>query len=166
MPRLCTICAHPQRVEMESAVLGGKSIRSAAKAAGICWSALQRHLKHLPVAIARAAETEALQIEACGKLPARIEELIAQTRQILKSAKKKNDFAAALAAIRANLSCLEMLGKISGELGPRAEVIVATQVNTGEPGEPAVSKEEKRDRFLAKWAECYGITWPRKPRVM
>jgi hypothetical protein len=163
VPRPCTICAHPQRIDIESSVLGGISIRSAARAAGISWSALQRHLKHLPAAIAKSVEGEALQLAACGKLPARIEELIAQTRQILKSAKKKNDFHAALAAIRANLSCLEMLGKISGELRPGAGEFVpanvaAVQVNVV----PATPEEEKDPQRLVRlMCEVYSLPYPR-----
>lgn len=172
MPRLCTICAHPQRVEIESSVLGGKSIRSAAKAAGISWSALQRHLKHLPAAIAKSAEIEALHLEACGRLPSRIEELIAQTRQILKSAKKKNDFNAALAAIRANLSCLEMLGKISGELGPRGpgEFIpgvsagAVAQVNVNLPA--PVEKDPEKLYQLIRQIYGLNISKAQPPKVM
>jgi len=162
VPRLCTICAHPQRVEIESSVLGGKSIRSAAKAVGISWSALQRHLKHLPEAIAKSAENDALQLEACGKLPSRIEELILQTRQILRSAKKKRDFHACLAAIRTNLSCLEMLGKISGELRPggAGEFVPGTvsgavaQVNVNLPAPP----QKDPERLVRLIKEIYHLS--------
>jgi hypothetical protein len=99
------MCTHPQRTELEASVLSGTSIRATAKLFNVSWSALQRHLQHLPAAVAKSAEEEAQQIAACGKLPARIEELIAQIRAILKDARKKQDLNAALGAIRANLSC-------------------------------------------------------------
>ncbi len=52
MPRPCGICAHPDRVSMESAVQSGASIRGTAKRFAVGHDAL-RH--HLAVHVARAA---------------------------------------------------------------------------------------------------------------
>jgi hypothetical protein len=169
MPRTCSICSLPQRIEIETVVLGGTSIRSAAKVAGVSGSALQRHFKHLPAAIAKSVAGETLQIQACGKLPARIEELIAQTRHVLESAKKKSDFHAALAAIRANLSCLEMLGKISGELRPggagefvpgTAAAAASVTVNM-----PAPKKEKTWADVEDLMRQIYNLGPKREPKI-
>jgi hypothetical protein len=166
MPRPCSICQHPQRVEIEASVLSGVSIRSAAKAAGASPFALQRHLQHVASIVAKAVKDEGRQVDASRKLPARIEELIADVRAITKAAKKKHDWNAALAGIRANLSCLEMLGKISGELKPgglgefvpgNATAGAAASVTVNLPAAPAKRPEE----FLQLIRQFYGL--PPKP---
>lgn len=47
-----------------------------------------------------------------------MEKLIAEAEAITMTALRKKDFSAALAAIRMRLACLEMIGKLSGELRP------------------------------------------------
>ena len=156
------MCAHAQRTELEASVLSGTSIRATAKLFNVSWSALQRHLQHLPAAVAKSAEEEALHIEACGKLPARIEELIAQIRHILKAARKKQDFNAALGAIRANLSCLEMLGKISGELRPSGagEFVPGTVANARVQINLPSSPQKDPERLNRLLREIYNLADP------
>lgn len=81
------------------------------------WS-LVRRFKHIPEIIAKVSTREPVKSTATGKLPARVEQLIAEAEAIAKSARGKEDWSAALAAIRTCLSCLEMIGKLSSELKP------------------------------------------------
>ena len=46
MPRLCTRCAHPQRAEIDGALVAGRTIRDIAGQFGIRKSAVARHKMH------------------------------------------------------------------------------------------------------------------------
>ncbi len=49
MPRVCTICTHPQRKEIEAAFLSGKSFRKIGEQYSVGDNAVRRHkLAHMP----------------------------------------------------------------------------------------------------------------------
>jgi hypothetical protein len=77
------------------------------------WS-LTRHFKHLSTIIEKVSAHQLAQNKATAKLPARVEKLIAEAEAITRSARRRGDFSAALSAIRTQLQCLEMLGKLTG----------------------------------------------------
>lgn len=117
MPRHCVVCGLPKRVEIETSVLSGSSsIRSSAKAAGISWSCLQRHMQHLPAAVAKTAKAKARETADSGRLLDRIEQLLAEAGTIVAAAKKRKEFMQALAGIRESRYLLELIGRINGEL--------------------------------------------------
>jgi hypothetical protein len=72
MPRVCTVCAHPQRPEIDRALLGdSSSYRDIAKQFSISPSAVDRHKKaHIPMALAqaKAVQTEADAIDVMAEL--------------------------------------------------------------------------------------------------
>lgn len=61
MARICSICSHPKRDEIERAITsGGRSISKIAQDFGVNYDALYRHYKvgHIPVSIMTASENE------------------------------------------------------------------------------------------------------------
>ena len=55
MPRTCTICSHPQRADIDKALVGNESNRDVSNRFGPSVPALQRHrAHHLPQVLARA----------------------------------------------------------------------------------------------------------------
>jgi len=161
MPGSCTVCRHPQRPAIEEAHVEGLSLRAIAKLHPHTtpWS-LARHFKHIPFLIAKPTARELQKNVATAKLPSRVEELIAEAEAITKSARRKHDFPAALSAIRTRLTCLEMLGKISGELRPggAGELIPANvQINVGEP-----SAKMTHEQLVEHIRRLYNLP-PRKP---
>jgi len=155
MPRLCSVCAHPQRVALEAAVLSGTSIRAAAKISqGISPFALRRHLRHVASVATQRADTEEKVAKANGSLRGRVEQISSDMRRIAAAAEKVGNFNAALAGLRAQLQCLEVLGKLSGEL--------RAGINPGEfPGTAAVNvpaaAQKDTGRFVQLLRQIYGL---------
>ena len=57
MPRTCTICRHPQKAEIDEALLAGTPFRNIAKRYGTSSAALVRHKsKDLPAALVKAKQ--------------------------------------------------------------------------------------------------------------
>lgn len=118
MSATCSICRRADREAIETAHIEGGSLRVIAKAhpGTTIWS-LRRHFQHLPAIIEKTSAHELAQHRASGKLPARVEELITHARNILVAATAKKSWLAAVAALREYRHCLELIGRLSGELG-------------------------------------------------
>jgi hypothetical protein len=56
MPRQCTICLNPQRLEIDAALVTGTPYRNIAEGFGTSLAALNRHRTHAAGAIVKAAE--------------------------------------------------------------------------------------------------------------
>ena len=52
MPRVCTVCQHPDRCAIDEALVRGQSLRNIAKRCGTSVTALFRHKDHIPTALA------------------------------------------------------------------------------------------------------------------
>lgn len=123
MAQTCSVCKHADRAAIEAAHVDGRSLRGiASQFAGTSPWSLARHFKHVPAIIAKMTEHQVQQNAATGKLPARVEKLIAEAESLTMTARRKRDFTSALAAIRTRLSCLELLGRLTGELRPGGPV--------------------------------------------
>jgi hypothetical protein len=124
VPPSCTVCRHPERAGLEQAHVEGLSLRAIAKLhpGTTPWS-LARHFKNcIPAIVEKVAAHQLVQDRATGRLPARVEELIAEAKAIGKTARRKRDHSAALSALRTRLSCLETIGRLTGELRPGGSV--------------------------------------------
>jgi hypothetical protein len=175
MPLICSICKHTERAAIETAHVEGASLRDIVKVhPGVTIWSLSRHFKHLPALIERATE-EGARNRVSGKLPARVEQLIAEAEAIAKTAQRKRNYSAALAAIRTRLQCFEMLGKLSGELRPGnavgefipgtvaagAQANVTLNLNTDEPS--AILQVRKTpEEFHELLRQIYGLESPRQ----
>jgi hypothetical protein len=84
--------------------------------------------------IVRAAPYEAEQALSSVTLLSRVQSLIVEVREIANCAKKNKSWASAISALRELRSCLELLGRMSGELsqvpGPKVQIGIA--VNAGQ----------------------------------
>ena len=70
MPRVCTICTHPERETIDAAIVGGEPYRSITERFSVSAGAIARHKSdHLPATLAQA--TEAQEIAHAGDLALR-----------------------------------------------------------------------------------------------
>jgi hypothetical protein len=129
MPQVCTICRHPQRLEIEQALVNRNTYRHIAKHFKVSTTALVRHRDHIAGVIAQqTAERETTRsrtlLEDIRTGEGRAERLYQQAEEILAGALKDNDRRSALQAIRAAVdvmtearSYLELRGELTNELG-------------------------------------------------
>jgi hypothetical protein len=115
----------------------GSSLRViASQFAGTSPWSLQRHFAHVPAIIAKVTSHQVQQNRTTAKLPARVEKLIAEAEALTMTARRKRNFAAALAGIRTRLACLETIGRLTGELRPNGP-----QVGEFIPGNAAAAAQ-------------------------
>jgi hypothetical protein len=167
MSAVCSICRREDRTAIEESHVAGMSLRAIAKAhpGTTAWS-LRRHFAHVPAIIEQQQQLQVRQVQndrVTAKLPARVESLLAELERMTVNANRRRDYAAALNAIRARLACLEMLGKISGELRAGAGEFVpgnvaAVQLNIA----PAAAPEKDPQWLVRRMCEIYGLQWPRE----
>lgn len=103
MPRVCTICSHGRREEIDRALLAGGSFRSIAAQFEVSASALLRHRAHIAAAVAQA---EALTIE---RLLSDLADLQGRALALLDRAEKSGDLRTALAGVREARGCIEII---------------------------------------------------------
>lgn len=113
----CLVCAHPDRLEIDKALLeGSRTYRELEAQYGVSRSALSRHVTkgHIAAQVAKAHEAKQVS-EACSLLE-QVQELQSTANRILKDAESKKDLRGACQAIREVRSILELLAKMTGEL--------------------------------------------------
>jgi hypothetical protein len=125
---VCSICVHPQREQIDRALVGGSAKRDVSALFRVSEDAVTRHAAaHLPKALAHAQEER----EA-----ARADDLLAEARRLkeitmglLGRAVQANDLRTALVAVREARGNLELIGKLLGELdsGPAVNVLLAPE---------------------------------------
>ena len=123
MARRCTICRHPQRTEIDRAIVEHSgTLRELVKRYGVSLGALSRHkAEHLPRELAKAKE--AMEAAGADTLLEQIEALKGRAERILSKAEKKpKTWYVALGAIREMRQTLELLARITGELDERMQV--------------------------------------------
>ena len=129
MPRLCTICHHPDREAIDKALIAGEPFRNIAKRTGTSPTALFRHKSdHLAASLIKAKEAADLAsadsvLQSIRDQLGQITRLDTSAEEILNQAKKSRDLRTALRAIRelSNLhrekrATLELVARITGEL--------------------------------------------------
>lgn len=123
MARQCSICTHPGREEIDSALVAGASLRDIAGRYRVSKSALERHkANHLPERLLKAeGAREAAQAE---DLLDQVKGLRNKTYGILLQAEKAGNLRIALSAIKEARACLELLAKLIGELDERPQINV------------------------------------------
>ncbi len=128
MPRRCTICRHKQRAEIDKALVARQPFRTIADRFGVSKTALIRHHDdHVPAALVRAQEaTEAAQAD---NLLAQVVDLRGRAIGILDTAVATDDLRVALGAIREARGCLELLGKLAGQIqaGPTVNILISAE---------------------------------------
>jgi hypothetical protein len=121
MPRRCTVCDHPERHNIDEALVSGTPYRSVAKRFRLSESAAYRHkTEHLPAHLLKAKEVE--EVSRADDLLEQVRNLQAHALDILERAEQAGDLRTALAAISQARGNLELLGKLAGELDERPVV--------------------------------------------
>src|SRR5215208_2340339 len=116
MPRTCTVCSHPNRDDIEDAVvIRSQGKRRIAAQHDVTEQALRRHMReHLPELLALARDAE--RASRADSLLDRIEALQSRTLAILEATEETNEHRTALAAIREARGNLELIGEVTKEL--------------------------------------------------
>ena len=112
MPRRCTVCASPQREELERALLRGVPKRQIAAAHGLTEAALGRHERsHLPALLVqgetarRAASADALLAETLA--------MQGKALDLLARAEAEGDLRCAVAALRELREIVELRARLA-----------------------------------------------------
>lgn len=107
--RTCSICVHPQRHEIDRALIGrDSSLRDIEGQFGVSRSALSRHKReHLLRILRESEETERLQLK--GELLDQVELLKEEAWSIKEQARTAGNLPTALTAIREARASIELL---------------------------------------------------------
>jgi hypothetical protein len=127
--RTCTVCNHQDRAAIDKALVDGRSLRVIAGHFGTNKNALDRHRKHLAPALTLAKQSE--RVTEATSLLSRVERIMGRVETICESATRERDWLPAISASRELRSCLELLGRLSGELQSGTQVGI--QVINGMP---------------------------------
>jgi hypothetical protein len=119
VPRECTVCANPDAVLINEAIIGigehGKlSNRAITRQYDLSKDAVRRHREHIPEMLAHAARAE--EVAEADSLLERIEALQSRTLTILEATEETQDHRIALSAIREARNNLELIGEVTKEL--------------------------------------------------
>ena len=128
VPRVCSICVHPQREQIDRALVGGSAKRDVSALFRVSEDAVTRHAAaHLPKALAQAHE--AREAERADDLLSEARRLKEITMGLLGRAVQANDLRTALVAVREARGNLELIGKLLGELDehPQVNVMVSAE---------------------------------------
>mgnify|MGYP000707668187 CR=1 FL=1 len=117
MPRTCSICSHPQRPEIDRALLAGESLRNIAQRYGASLAALHRHKAHI------AAAVQAQQAMTVERLLDDLADLQRRALALLAKAEGAGDLRGALGAIRETREVITAGAKLieASELRKRVE---------------------------------------------
>jgi hypothetical protein len=128
MPRTCTACSHPQRPEIDRALVDGITYRTIADRFGLSETALKRHRgEHLPGHVAKAHE--AAKVADADDLLQQLKALRNKAIAILQKAETAGDYRTALMGIREARGCIEVLMEVEGELDRRGVVNITVSAD-------------------------------------
>lgn len=146
MPRVCGVCRHPTRDEIDAALLEGReSFRNLAKRIGTSPAAVFRHrAAHLPAKLVKAEE--AREAASADTLAAKLVAIEGEARRLGQKAEEAGDTRTALMAVRELVRLIELAARISGEL-QGAKVQVNLSLRNWVVEAPA---EETREEWLAR----------------
>ena len=121
MPRTCSICGHGQRDAIDAALVANEAYRHIASRYGTSTTALQRHrAEHLAAGMVKAQAAK--EVAQADDLLREVRALRSKAYSLLLAAEKQGDIRTALLGVREARSCLELLGKLLGELDDRPQV--------------------------------------------
>jgi hypothetical protein len=127
MPRVCTICSHEKRAEIESAVVANAPFRDIARQFGVSKDAVARHVSehiHQTVQQSHAAMEEARGLDVVQQL----KDINEVTLDILKRAKKEKKDGMSLLAIDRICKQIELQAKLLGAIDkPQVNVLVSPE---------------------------------------
>ncbi len=125
MPRVCTVCTHPDHERINDLLVAGLAKRQIASSHGVTEQSLKRHKdKHLPAIMAVTKQ----EVHA-DSLMARLEYLTREAHRVRVKAESSGDLRTALAAIRELVRIVELQERLIGEIrdGATVNVLVAPE---------------------------------------
>lgn len=118
MPRVCTICEHPEREAIDRALVAGDANTRLSSVFAVSEQALRRHkAAHLPARLVLAEK--AAEVADADNLLGQVGDLQRRTMAVLEAAEASHEHRTALAAIREARGNLELLAKLIGQLDER-----------------------------------------------
>jgi hypothetical protein len=134
--KVCSICNHSDRAAIDKHLIDGASLRAIAGQFGTNKSALDRHRKHLAPALTLAKQVTV--VAEATTLLSRLERVMSRCESIAEMATNERDWTPAIAASRELRGCLELLGRLSGELHSGRQIAIingrpAKTVTVGSP---------------------------------
>lgn len=118
MPRICTVCQHPERTAIDTALVQAAPNRRIATHHNLSEAAVRRHAGgHLPVTLARAAGSS--ELARAGDLLAQLRDVQATTLRILYAAERTGMLTSALLAIGQARQNIELMAKLLGKPRPQ-----------------------------------------------
>lgn len=116
MPRVCTVCSHGARAEIEAALVEATPKRRIAADFGVAESSLRRHAEaHLPALLARAAD--AAEVVRADDLLGTARRIQAETLAVLDAAKAEGNLGGVLAAVDRAQRGIALLGGLLERVG-------------------------------------------------
>lgn len=113
----CKPCHHPNRDQIDQAIISGVDYRTLSATYGISLGSISRHKRHVRDFLASAMQARQEKNEERGSpLLVRVEELVAETKEILAMAKTDKNLTAATGAVNAAARLLELCGRLDGSL--------------------------------------------------
>lgn len=158
MAMTCTICRHPQRDDIETALIAGESLRGIERRFGVSDDALDRHRKvDIPELMAQSKQARA---EVRGDtLYDRLRLLNAETLQILQEAKEAKNPDLALRAINRIERQLELEAKLLGQIDESTKVAIGINKAPEEPPlDLKVLTHDEFEQFQALLRKCGAIS--------
>lgn len=124
MPRACTVCDHPDSLEINEAIVGvgeqGKlSNRAITRQYGLSKDAVRRHIAHIPQLLVKASMAQ--EIADADLLLDDIAAIREKTFDALDKAEEADDIINMLRAIREARENVRILGELRGLLSARVE---------------------------------------------
>lgn len=147
MPRKCLVCESQHLKAIDKALVDNESHRNIAKRFDLNAAAVYRHkTNHLPKLMIKAKDAET--VVHASSLMNRVEKIMARCELIAETSTKAGDWTPAIAASRELRGCLELLGKLSGEIQTGTKVgILNVAGASAVPNFRAMSDSELR-QFL------------------
>jgi hypothetical protein len=134
----CTICRHPDKARIEAALIRNTAFRKIGTQFSVNYSSVRRHQQHMAVQLTKARHAK--EVADASTLLKRVEELIAKCNGIAAKAEKKKAWPAAVSALNQVRACLELLGRLSGELqnaGSSVQFHAHLHTNSAAPADDA-----------------------------
>jgi len=127
MARKCSVCEHIQVKDIDELLVNGIGLRKIAERFSLATTSVHRHKKHLNGTLIKAREVK--KITHADSLLEQVKYLQEKSLEILSKAEEIGDYRACTSAINEARKCLELLGKLAGELrdGQTVNVIVSPQ---------------------------------------
>jgi hypothetical protein len=158
--KVCSICNHNDRPAIDKGLVDGQSLRVISGQFAVSRSAVDRHRKHLAPALTLAKQ--ATVVTEATTLLSRVEDVISRCELIAEAATKSRDWMPAVAASRELRSCLELLGRLSGELQSGRQVGI--QIIKGRPGKRVTVGSPEWEESFREFLDAMLEDEPLEPR--